>query len=150
MKLVSEEVVKRVDLVRKEFGYSYPQFADLVGFDLKGDTLRKAIARKKLKEIFVLSIINKLDINQTWMFQGTGEMKSKESLKTSNIYLEKDGVKIYVKEIIKFLDDNHELLEEIDDDYGTWIENRANMKMFKVFRENNIEYKVIVNNSTEK
>ncbi len=149
MKLVEEKVVERFEFIRKEFGYSYPELAKLIGFDLKGDTLRKAISRGKLKEIFVLSAINKLDVSHAWMFHGKGDMKSSINNET-NIYLEKDGVKIYINEIIKFLDDNATLLEEVDDNYNTWIQNKANQKMFKVFRDNNIEYKVVVNNSLEK
>lgn len=150
MDLVNEEVANRLELVRKEFGYSYNKMADIIGHNLKGDTLRKSIDRGRVKKIYVLSAIHKLSINSDWMFHGNGVMKLDPTLTIPNIYLEKEGVRVSVKEILQFLKENKQILSETDDDYKYWLEDMVNSKMFQVFRDNNVEFKVIVSNEPDK
>ncbi len=150
MDLVDKEVADRLELVRKEFGYSYSKLAELIGYKLKGDTLRKSIDRGRVQKIYVMSAIHKLNINSDWMFKGIGEMKIDPTSIYPNIYLEKNDVKISIREITKFLDDHEQILMDNDEDYKVWWDDKVNNRMFKVFRDNNIEFKVVVNNPSGK
>ncbi len=150
MELVDKKVADRLELVRKEFGYSNNKMAEVIGHKLKGDTLRKSIERGRVQKIYVLSAIHKLGISRAWIFDGIGDMKADNSAVEEKIYFEKDNVRASIKEILDFLDEYEQSLSDKDNDYKAWLDNKVNAKMFQVFRENKVNFNVVVNNPIDK
>ena len=146
MDLVNGEVAKRLELVRKEFGYSYNKMAEVIGHNLKGDTLRKSIDRGRVKKVYINAAIHILGISADWMYHGNGDMKLDPAQTGAKACLQKDGAVISVKEILDFLNENEQLLLDTDPEYKQWLDHKVNAKMFQVFRENNVEFKVVVAN----
>ncbi|WP_024772957.1 helix-turn-helix domain-containing protein [Aquimarina macrocephali] len=140
---------ERIEFVRKKRGLSYPKMANLIG-TIKGDALRKAIKSDSVKEYYITLISNKLNINEEWILTGNGEWEDVDGSINNpdeRMYLEKNGVKIYIKEITRYLDKNEEELKEREEDYRLWWADKINNGMFRFFKEHGIE--VRVNNKEE-
>lgn len=139
-----DTIGERIEFVRKKRGLSYPKMAMLIG-TVKGDALRKAIKSDSVKEYYVTLISNKLNVNEDWILTGDGEWENVDGISVDlneRMYLEKNGVKIYIKEITRYLDKNEKELKEKEEDYRLWWADKINSGMFRFFKEHGIEVKV--------
>ncbi|WP_062060141.1 hypothetical protein [Aquimarina longa] len=135
---------ERIEFVRKKRGLSYPKMAKLIGA-VKGDALRKAIKADSVKEYYITLISNKLNVNEDWILTGNGEWENVDGSSVDlneRMYLEKNGVKIYLKEITQYLDKNEKELKEKEEHYRLWWADKINSGMFNFFKEHGIEVKV--------
>ncbi len=137
---------ERIDYIRKKKGLSFKQLADLIG-GISGDGLRKAIDRGSSKDLFYISrIATATGFREEWITTGEGD----ETLTSynSSLFFEKNGVKIHIDEIVDFMEENYTTLLSDSNKYRFFMGDKANILMYKFFKEHGIEVRV-TNDQTE-
>ncbi len=144
---------ERIDYIRKKKGLSFKQLADLIG-GISGDGLRKAIDRGSSKDLFYISrIATATGFREEWITTGEGEktvQTNDETLTSHNtsLFFEKNGVKIHIDEIVDFMEANYTTLLSDSNKYRFFMGDKANILMYKFFKEHGIEVRV-TNDQTE-
>ena len=136
----------RIDYIRKDSGLSYKELAELIG-GISGDGLRKAIIRASSKdEYYAKRIAEEIGYSKEWVIEGKGEMKNNDLRKTNfedpRLYFLKDGVKIYIDEIVDFMEEDFDYLITKSIKYKFFMGDKTNSLMFQFFKEHGIEVKV--------
>ena len=145
-------ITDRIEHIRVQNGLSYQGLADLVG-NIKGDAIRKAIVRGKIKDHYVNIISEKLGVNKEWILSGKGDIKNKNSFEASvlksEISTDENGIsiisignmKIPIKDLAGILEENYQNLL-LDSSFKLFMNDKINNGMFKFFKEHGIEVKI--------
>lgn len=146
---------ERIDFIIKKKGLSYNQLSKLIGSIISGDGLRKAIVRSSKKDEYYLELIAKhTGFNLEWILNGEGNARANEKseittktndTKTNTLnvaYLEKDGVKIHIDEMVDFMEEKYDELLLESNKYRFFMSDKTNIRMYQFFKEHGIQVKV--------